>query len=182
MLFQHSLLSSLLLLLLVAQSCSTLCDPMDWKPPGSPLHGIFQVRTLEWVAIPFFRGSSRPKDQTQVSCTAGRFFTTWVMREPSNTNARFFVIAKISVSLCSVFFPQSIFPPLFRMSKFYWSFLKFTDFICHLYSATLPSSNFLFLTLYFSSLFSMSFFFITSISLLSFYVISFVSTKFVIAY
>ena len=145
MLVQRPLLSSLLLVL-VAQLCLILCDPMHCRPPGSPLHGLFQVRILEWVAIPFFRGSSQPKDQTQVSCIAGRFFTSRVMRKTTNTNARFFVIAKISVSLCLVFFffPQSIFPPLFRMGKFYWSFLKLTDFICHFYSATLPSSNFLF--------------------------------------
>ena len=47
----------------------------------APLHGIFQARLLEWVAISFSRVSSRPKDQTQVSCTAGRFFTVWVTRE-----------------------------------------------------------------------------------------------------
>ena len=43
---------------LVAQSCLTLCDPMDCSPQGSPLHGIRQSRILEWVAIPFSRGSS----------------------------------------------------------------------------------------------------------------------------
>ena len=45
-----------------------LCDPMDYSP-GSSVHGILQARILEWVAIPFFRGSSRPRDRTQVSCT-----------------------------------------------------------------------------------------------------------------
>ena len=53
---------------LVSQSCLTLCDPMDYDPPGSTLHGIFQARILRWDAIPFFRGYSQPKDQTQVSC------------------------------------------------------------------------------------------------------------------
>ena len=43
---------------LVAQSCPTLCDPMDCSPPGSSVHGILQARILEWVAIPFSRGSS----------------------------------------------------------------------------------------------------------------------------
>ena len=42
----------------LAQSCLTLCDPMDWNPLGSSVHGIVQPRTLEWVAIPFSRGSS----------------------------------------------------------------------------------------------------------------------------
>ena len=58
---------------LVTQSCPTLCDPMDCSPPGSSVHGTFQARILEWVAISFSRGSSRPKDQTWVSCTADRF-------------------------------------------------------------------------------------------------------------
>ena len=44
----------------VAKSCPTLCDPMDDSPPGSSVHGIFQVRILEWVAVPFSRGSSQP--------------------------------------------------------------------------------------------------------------------------
>ena len=52
---------------LVAQLCLTLCDPMDCSPPGSSAHGILQARVLEWVAIPFSRGSSQPKDQTWVS-------------------------------------------------------------------------------------------------------------------
>ena len=54
-----------------AQSCLTLCDPMDCSLPESSVHGIFQARTLEWVAISFFRGSSQPRDQTQVSLIVG---------------------------------------------------------------------------------------------------------------
>ena len=50
------------------QSCVTLCDPMDCSPPGSSLHGNLQERILEWVAMPLSRGSSRPRDWTQVSC------------------------------------------------------------------------------------------------------------------
>ena len=49
---------------------------MDYNPPGSSVHGIFQARIPEWVAISFSKGSSRPKDRTQVSLTAGSFFTT----------------------------------------------------------------------------------------------------------
>ena len=52
---------------LVTQSYLTLCNPMDCSPPGSSVHGILQVRILEWVAMPSSRGSSRPGDQTQVS-------------------------------------------------------------------------------------------------------------------
>ena len=51
-----------------AQSCPTLCNPMDCSLPGSSIHGILQARILEWVAIPFSRGSSPPRDRTQVSC------------------------------------------------------------------------------------------------------------------
>ena len=54
----------------VAQSCLTLCDPMDYT-----VHGILQAMILEWVAFPCPRGSSQPRDRTQVSCIAGRFFT-----------------------------------------------------------------------------------------------------------
>ena len=60
---------------LVAQSCLTLCDPMDYSPPGSSVHGILQARVLEWVAMLSSRGSSQPRNQTQVSHSAGRFFT-----------------------------------------------------------------------------------------------------------
>ena len=58
---------------LVAQLCPTFCNPMDCSPPGSSVHGIFQARILEWVAIPFSWGSFQPKDQTEVSRIAGRF-------------------------------------------------------------------------------------------------------------
>ena len=49
--------------------------PGDCSPPGPSVRGILQARMLEWVAMPFSRGSSRPRDQTLVSCIAGRFFT-----------------------------------------------------------------------------------------------------------
>ena len=54
----------------VTQLCLTLCDPVDYI-----VHGILQTRILEWVIFPFSRESSQPRDQTQVSCIAGRFFT-----------------------------------------------------------------------------------------------------------
>ena len=60
---------------LVIQSCLTLSNSMNCSPPGSFVPGIFQARILEWVAIPFSTGSSRPKDWTWVSHIAGRFFT-----------------------------------------------------------------------------------------------------------
>ena len=65
----------------VAQSCPTLCDPMDCSLPGSSLHGILQARVLEWVAISFSRGSSWPRDRTWVSRIPGRRFNLWATRE-----------------------------------------------------------------------------------------------------
>ena len=53
-----------------------LCDPMDYA-----VHGILQAGILEWVAVPFFRGSSHPRDWTKVSHIMGRFFTSWATRE-----------------------------------------------------------------------------------------------------
>ena len=60
---------------LVTKSCATLLQPHECSPPGSSVWGISQARTLEWVAISLSRVSSRPRDQTQVSCLAGRFCT-----------------------------------------------------------------------------------------------------------
>ena len=60
----------------VSQSCPTLCDPMDYM-----VHGILQARILNWVALPFSRGSSHPRDETQVSRIASRFSTRWATRE-----------------------------------------------------------------------------------------------------
>ena len=64
----------------VTQSCLTLCDPMDYI-----VHWILQARILEWVAIPFFKGSSQLRDQTQVSHITGRFFIIWATRKAQNT-------------------------------------------------------------------------------------------------
>ena len=69
---------------LVAQLCLTLFDSMGYSPPGSSVHGILQARILEWIAIHFSRGSSWPRDRTQVSHTAGRFFTIWANLKQSN--------------------------------------------------------------------------------------------------
>ena len=59
----------------VTQSCPTFSNPVDCSPPGSSVHEIFQTRILEWVATSFSRGSSGPRDRTQVSCIGGRLFT-----------------------------------------------------------------------------------------------------------
>ena len=60
----------------VAQSCPTLCDPMNYT-----VHGILQARILEWVAFPFSRESSQPRHKIQISCIAGGFFTSYATRE-----------------------------------------------------------------------------------------------------
>ena len=69
-------------LLLVAQSCLPLCDPMDCSSLDFSVHGIHQARILEWVAISFFRGSSPPRDQTCVSCIAGKILSrqSWFLK------------------------------------------------------------------------------------------------------
>ena len=67
----------------VAQSCLTLCNPMDYT-----VHGILQIRILEWVAFPFSRESSQPRDQTQVSPIVGGFFTSWATREALDLGAK----------------------------------------------------------------------------------------------
>ena len=82
-------LEDMTVLCLVTQLCPSLCDPMDCSPPGFSVHGILQVRILQWVVMPFSRGSSQSRDRTQVFHTAGGFFTIWATREdmtePSKT-------------------------------------------------------------------------------------------------
>ena len=70
---------------LVAQSCPTLCDPVECSPQSTSVHGIIQARILEWVAMPSSSGSFQPRDQTQVSHIAGRVFTIWAPRKPTIT-------------------------------------------------------------------------------------------------
>ena len=72
----------------VTQLCPVLCDLMDYT-----VHGILQARTLEWVAFSFSRGYSQPRDQTQVSCTAGRFFTGGATKEERN-NVKIVLVSK----------------------------------------------------------------------------------------
>ena len=69
---------------LVAQSHLTLCDPVNSSPPGSSVRGISQARILDWVVISFSRRSFQPRDQTQVSCTAGSLYR--LSHQGSTTN------------------------------------------------------------------------------------------------
>ena len=71
---------------LVSQPCLTLWDPMGCSLPASSVHRILQTRILEWVTIPFSRGPSQTRDQTWVSCTAGRLFTIWATKESHREN------------------------------------------------------------------------------------------------
>ena len=71
--------------MLVTESCLTLCKPRNCRPPGSRVHGILQTRILEWVAIPFSRGSFWLRDWTRVSCMACRLFTNWANTEAPGT-------------------------------------------------------------------------------------------------
>ena len=66
---------------LVVQSCPTLCNPMESSHQASPSMEFSRPRILVWVAIPFSRGSSQPRDQTWISCIEGRFSTIWATRE-----------------------------------------------------------------------------------------------------
>ena len=62
-------------LCLHAQSCLTLCDPIDCSPPGSSVHEIFQTRILEWAAISYYGGSSRPRDEACILCISCKWFS-----------------------------------------------------------------------------------------------------------
>ena len=86
------------MLCLLTQLCLTLCDPMDCSPPGSSVHGIFQERILEWVAMPSSRGSSQPRDRAQVSAL-------WVDALPSEPPGKPKNTGVGSLSLCQENFP-----------------------------------------------------------------------------
>ena len=100
-------MSSCAVLCLVTQSCLTFCNPMDCSPPGSSVHEIFQARILDWVAMPSFRGSSQPRDRTQVSHIAGRFFTVSAHQRSSKILER--VACLFSSNVCLVIENSGIF-------------------------------------------------------------------------
>ena len=81
------------ILMLVAQSCPTLFDSIDYSPPVSFVHGIVQARILQWVAIPFSKGSSWPRDGTWESCISGRFFIIWATNKGE-------VLVTMNISTC----------------------------------------------------------------------------------
>ena len=69
-----------------------LCEPMDCSPPVSSVHVNLQARILEWVAVPFSRGSSQPRNWTRISCIVGRFFTSWTTREAKECSYNLIII------------------------------------------------------------------------------------------
>ena len=79
---------------------SYFCDPMDCSLAGSSVCGISQARISEWTAIPFSRGSSPPRDQTRVSCIAGRFFTAEPPGKPLWICVQFSSVAQLCLTLC----------------------------------------------------------------------------------
>ena len=85
----------------VTQSCPTLCDPMNYT-----IHGILQTRILEWVTVPFSRGSS----QLQVSCIAGGFFASWTTRE-AHTKGHIIII-----TIHLTFYPSLFYYTLFSVN------------------------------------------------------------------
>ena len=82
----------------VTQSCPTLWDPMDYT-----VHGILQARPLEWLAFPISRGSSQPRDRTQVSLIAGGFFTSWATGELYHQLCWF---SSLQMVVCGISQPQ----------------------------------------------------------------------------
>ena len=93
-------------LCLDVKSYQTLWDPMDCSSPGSSVHGILQARVLEWVAISVSRGSSKLRNQTQISLIEGRCFTIWPTREATNvlysqsTEVQFSSVTQSCLTLC----------------------------------------------------------------------------------
>ena len=86
------------------QLCPTLCNHMACSCPGSSVHGIFQARILEWVAIPFFRGSSWPRGRTRFSCIfcIGRqiLYHQCHLGSPHILSVRFSSVAQSCPTLC----------------------------------------------------------------------------------
>ena len=82
----------------IAQSCLTLCNPMDHSPPGSSVHGILQATILEWVAISFSRGCSTPRDQTCISYIGWQITTEPWVKPHTVVRGPFFPICLLSFS------------------------------------------------------------------------------------
>ena len=112
----------------VAQSCRTLCDSMDCSLPGSSVHGIFQARILEWVAISFSMRSSPPRNRTWVSHIVGTHFTIWATREVYFLYSSLYLpISNLNLSLLllALFKTTSFFSVLYLPFNFIYRFICF---------------------------------------------------------
>ena len=104
---------------LMDQLCLTLWDLMDCSLPGSSVHGILQARKLEWVAIPFSRGSSWPRDWILFSCIASKFFTIWATNQPISIKKKKKNSSPFNLGvLCPVFV---LIVGTFKICKYHWS-------------------------------------------------------------
>ena len=125
---------------LVTQLCLTPCNPIDCSLSGSSVHGILQAIILEWVAISFSRGSSRPRDQTWVSSTVGRFFTIWAPREDqelyecSMIISYFSLLPKLSEYTYHLYF---VFKSLLNLLQYCFRFM-FWFFVCEAWGILIP--------------------------------------------
>ena len=109
---------------------------MYYSPPGSSVHGTVQARILEWAAFSFSRGSSGPRDQTDVSCIADRFFTFWATREPHASII--FLISWFVFTIITQFFSNRLLSPLhlfvlvsYYLAPFVWN--TFVISLCQTY-------------------------------------------------
>ena len=121
----------------VAQSCPTLCDPMDCSLSGSSIHGVFQARVLEWIAISFSRGSSRPRNRAWVSHTAGRHLTVWATIPPTTWTVVALILLSawiqyLAHSKCSINFTTVI----ISSHVLWWSLLLILSALPHPRSLT----------------------------------------------
>ena len=118
MIFRHS----------ITQSCLTLCDRMDWSPPGSFVHGISQARILEWVAICSSRGSFGPRDWTHIS-RIGR----QILYRRATWEAHYFQVVTLDFGILSFPSEALLYDLINNSSHFYLIFLYFTfRFLIHL--------------------------------------------------
>ena len=118
----------------VAQSCLTLCNPVDCSLPGSSVHGILQARIVEWIAISFSRGSSRPRDRTRVSTLEADALTSEPPGKPLTYNPVFSSVQFSSVTqscptLCNLMdcsLPGSSVHGIFQARVLEWGAIAFS--------------------------------------------------------
>ena len=107
--------------ILSAQSCLTLCNSVDCNPPGSSVHGIFQARILEWIAVLSSRGSSLPRNWTHISCIGRQILYHWATWEAWPTHTELKVSYSSSVLLKSAHLPPTPPRPPIPLHSRYWA-------------------------------------------------------------